>query len=84
MLREQRDKPPILIAQLGPLEGFGEMSLLAGQPRTATVAAVTDVVVMRLPKDHFQSLLAENLSLSLFFKRLMNERLVQLKEKLNA
>ena len=25
VLREQRDKPPILIAQLGPLEGFGEM-----------------------------------------------------------
>ena len=82
VIREQRDKPSIPVAQLGPREGFGEMSLLAGQPRTATVAALTDVVVMKLPKDAFQSLLQENLSLSLFFKRLMNERLVQLREKL--
>lgn len=84
VLREQKDKPPILVAQLGALEGFGEMSLLAGQPRTGTVAAATDVVVMRLPKDQFQSLLAENLSLGLFFKRLHNERLEQLKEKLKT
>ena len=84
VVREQSNKPPILVAQLGAREGFGEMSLLFGQPRTATVAAATDVVVMRLPKDQFQSLLAENLSLSLFFKRLMNERLVQLKEKLRT
>ena len=84
VVREQKDKPPILVAQLRAMEGFGEMSLLFGQPRTATVAAATDVVVMRLPKDQFQSLLAENLSLGLFFNRLMNERLVHLKEKLAA
>ena len=84
VVREQKDKPPILVAQLGALEGFGEMSLLAGQPQTATVTAATDVVVMRLPKDQFQSLLAENLSLGLFFKRLHNERLEQLKEKLKT
>ena len=84
VIREQKDKPPLLVAQLGAKEGFGEISLLTGQPRTATVAAATDVVVMRLPKDRFQSLLAENLSLSLYFKRLMNERLVHLKEKLKT
>ncbi len=37
---------------------FGEMSLLTGEPRTATVAAVSDTVVLELTADTFRRLAA--------------------------
>lgn len=36
---------------------FGEMSLLTGEPRAATIVALTDVECFRLDKDAFQALL---------------------------
>ena len=72
----------VAIAQLGPKEGFGEMALLADQPRSATVVAVTDVQVWRLPKDGFDLLLAENVSLALYFNRLLTQRLGSLEQKI--
>lgn len=36
---------------------FGEMALMAGAPREATVAALTDVRCIRVDKDHFRALL---------------------------
>jgi CRP-like cAMP-binding protein len=45
------------VAQLGDRSFFGEMSLLTGEPRTATVVAETDVKCFRLEKAAFQSVL---------------------------
>jgi small-conductance mechanosensitive channel/CRP-like cAMP-binding protein len=41
------------VATLGPGEAFGEMSLLTGEPRSATVVAVEDVWLLELDRDAF-------------------------------
>jgi CRP-like cAMP-binding protein len=48
---------PREIARLEPRACFGEMAILDGSPRSATVVAGSDVVVFRFPRDHFLSLL---------------------------
>jgi predicted acylesterase/phospholipase RssA len=45
------------VAQLGPLQWFGEMALITGEPRSATVVAVADTTLMRLERSAFQQLL---------------------------
>lgn len=42
---------PRKVAKLGPGQFFGEMSLLTGEKRSATVSAVTEVTVYELSKD---------------------------------
>ena len=82
VLLEREGKPVIPIAQLGPKDGFGEMALLTNQPRSANVVAATDVEVWRLAKVGFDELLSENLSLSLYFNRILTHRLRALQEKI--
>jgi putative ABC transport system ATP-binding protein len=45
------------IARLGPGEFFGEVALISGEPRNATVVAVGDVDTYVLGKDDFQTAL---------------------------
>lgn len=47
------------VAQLAPGQFFGEMSLMTGEARTASVIAATDVVCYRLDKPAFQLVLRE-------------------------
>ncbi len=42
------------VSQLGPGNFFGEMSLMTGEPRAATVIALTDVECYRLGADSFR------------------------------
>src|SRR5579862_6396015 len=46
------------IAVLGPSSFFGEMSLLDGQPRTATATTLTPARVLMLTTDDFDQVLA--------------------------
>jgi CRP-like cAMP-binding protein len=48
------------VAQIGPGNYFGEMALLTGESRTATVAAKTDVDVFVLRKEPFSEVLLSN------------------------
>jgi CRP-like cAMP-binding protein len=52
-------------AQLGPGSFFGEIALLDGGPRTATVTALTDVRLLGLTEWVFRGLLAEHPSIAL-------------------
>lgn len=46
------------VAQLGPGQFFGEMGLMTGEPRNATVQALSHVDAYRLEKETFRSLMA--------------------------
>ena len=47
----------INIGRLTPGEYFGEMSLLTGEARTATVTAITDSVAYEIKKEHLQEII---------------------------
>jgi len=49
--------PERKIAQVGPGDFFGEMSLLTGAPRSATVVTLTDSVIYKIEKIHLEPIL---------------------------
>ena len=49
------------IARIGPGEMVGELSLLTGEPRNATVAALTDMELLVLDRSQFAELLRNDL-----------------------
>jgi predicted acylesterase/phospholipase RssA len=62
---------PVLVAELGRGDGFGELSVLTGRPRNATVVALRDVVVGRLSCRATDQLLARHPSVVLALTRLL-------------
>lgn len=48
---------PALLARLAKGQSFGEMALLTGEPRTATVTALTEVELLKIAREHFDELL---------------------------
>ena len=52
------------VARLGPGDFFGELSLVAGIPRTATVTADTEMVVSALNRREFAAMLDESPALA--------------------
>lgn len=46
--RQVEGKEPVIVEQLGAGEFFGELALLTGAPRTASVVALEDAVVLEL------------------------------------
>ncbi|KAF0221777.1 MAG: ABC-type branched-chain amino acid transport system periplasmic [Geobacteraceae bacterium] len=63
------------LATLGHGECFGEMALLTGAPRSATVRTLTDATLLRLPKENFDELLKKHHSLSVHFAGVLAGRL---------
>jgi CRP-like cAMP-binding protein len=49
-----------VVARLGPGDFFGELAVIAGVPRTATVTADSDMVIETLNRREFSSLLDES------------------------
>src|SRR5581483_2329380 len=50
---------PALVADLGPGEVVGEMGVLTGEPRSATVSAVSDVETLELTADELKDVFRE-------------------------
>ncbi len=75
------------VATMGAGDVFGEMSLLTGEPRAASVHAVTDVECWRLDRDAFKHILADRPAVAAPIAALLAERQVELmavKEGLDA
>lgn len=52
---------PVVLAELGPGQGFGEEALISGDPRNASVTMLSDGLLMRLAASDFHILLQEPL-----------------------
>jgi type IV pilus assembly protein PilB len=79
-LVEVRKKDPatgidFLVAQLSEGAAVGEMSLLTGKPRSATVTTVQTTVVFTLTRADFRNLLTQHPEISLGLARILAERL---------
>jgi hypothetical protein len=67
VLEAGADRP---IAELGEGHAFGEMALLSGGVRTATIRAATDVELLEISKDDFTKLVAADRQLARAVHRL--------------
>src|SRR6267154_5761559 len=79
-LVEVRKKDPgtnidFLVAQLSEGAAVGEMALLTGKPRSATVTTVQPTVVFTLTRADFRNLLTQHPEISLGLARILAERL---------
>lgn len=54
---------------------LGEMALLSGEPRSASVLALSDVAALVLPADRFHELAHEHPALSMVLTKLVSDRL---------
>jgi CRP-like cAMP-binding protein len=72
----ENGRPSRSIAQLGKGDTFGEMALLSGSSRTATVRAVEEADLLAIGKADFERLVASNYQLSEVIQRLSHERAI--------
>ena len=64
------------IAVLGEGHAFGEMSLLSGDPRTATIRAAENSDLLRIGKQDFEELIAADDELADAVKRISHQRAI--------
>jgi CRP-like cAMP-binding protein len=64
------------IAVLGEGSAFGEMSLLSGDPRSATIRAVADTEVLKIDKGDFERLVATDREFSDALERISHQRAI--------
>jgi small-conductance mechanosensitive channel/CRP-like cAMP-binding protein len=68
------DRQSTTVAQLGPGDFFGEMSLLTGESRSATVRSKADSEVVIIDKGAFATLLRSNESIATTLSTYLEER----------
>lgn len=79
-----RTRAGVEVSRLTRGHYFGEMSLLTGEPRTATVVALTDVVLLELDRPVFAWLFDEHPELAPRLSGLLAQRRTQLQAALAA
>jgi len=67
--------PPTRLARLGPGDFFGELAVILGERRSATVMAVQRTQLLGLPKEAFTQLFMRNPRSLEYFSRVMCQRL---------
>jgi putative peptide zinc metalloprotease protein len=69
------------VAELGPGEYFGEIALLLDVPRTASVTALSDCLVLRLRQEDFRNLLGEHLYFAKSLEQTSSRRISDTRHK---
>ncbi|HYD32448.1 MAG TPA: mechanosensitive ion channel family protein [Azospirillaceae bacterium] len=77
-------RPALTLDRMQPGDVFGEMSLLTGQPRSASVVAVTSTLVYELDKETLDPLLRDRPELADRLAMLMDGRLRRNEERRRA
>lgn len=70
----------VLVREMGKNDFFGEMSLLTGEPRSATVSAIEDTEVLLLTKDDLKELLDKNEPVKENISKVLAERQIRTKK----
>ena len=76
-----------VVATLGPGNFFGEMSLLTGAARAASIRVIEDAEFIVIDKESFRSILAQNPSIAESLSHILSERQAKLdaeRERLDA
>ena len=63
------------VARLGKGDFFGEMALLTGSPRSASVTVQKDALLLTLPKADFDDFVKDHPHLAIVFSKLLAERI---------
>ncbi len=69
------------IAKLSRNECFGEMALLTGSPRSASISAVKDTTLLKMLKQDFDRIMKQNQFLAVHFAGLLAKRLSSVKNE---
>ena len=77
VLREGGQIREEVLATLSEGECFGEMALISEEPISATIRAKTAVTLLQMSKEDFNQLILVNPSLSVYFTKLLTQRLQQ-------
>jgi small-conductance mechanosensitive channel/CRP-like cAMP-binding protein len=75
---------PRVLGHLYPGSVFGEMSVLTGEPRSATIRAVTDLAVLVVPRDTFREVIASRPAVLEPLSEIAARRQVALEEQRRA
>jgi NADH:quinone reductase (non-electrogenic) len=75
IVNDRPGQPTALIAELGPGDCFGEMSLISDQPRMATARTAGAVDVLTVDRDAFHALFAHLPPLRNLFQQLIAQRM---------
>jgi rhodanese-related sulfurtransferase len=67
VFRHDEEGVELTLSELGPGESFGEMALLTGEPRSASVETLEETHVMVLAKEQFDRVLKSHPDVSLTF-----------------
>ncbi len=65
----------ITLSELKTGDYFGEMALLTGEPRSASVQATSDVTLLQLDKDGFENIISKNPKMTLSISHMLSQRL---------
>jgi CRP-like cAMP-binding protein len=71
-------------SELHPGDFFGEMSLLDGEPRSATIVATTDLRLLIVDRSHFWRLLDETPDLVRRILTILSRRVRRLEQTVHA
>ncbi len=72
----------LVVAVISPGDCFGEMSMLADEPRSATVKALVDSLVFEIRRESFREILQSRAEVAESISRLIAERQLSNNEKL--
>jgi len=67
----------VILSNLNEGDYFGEMALLTGEPRSASVESATEVSLIRLEKKDFEELLEKDPKISISISHMISQRLMQ-------
>jgi hypothetical protein len=75
---------PLVVATLGDGDFFGEMALVSRRPRTATVTALAELMVLEIPREGLRQVIERHPSMTSVLAEFFNTRAMDSRRKLEA